>query len=376
MNFKKTAFILLIGLYCVVVAAGLAEVYIRLTADYWSLKKLRNRSIRYNPALFARHVFPRKTQSVLRKKDLEYFINKKGYRGSSFQEEKPPDQIRIMIYGGSAVFDIYASRKADWPHLVQTKLRQRGFENVRVINAGIPGHSSLDSFGRLWTEGFRFNPDYVLLYHGWNDLKYFRTSTPLLRHFKPLSAQKATRFGDIRLRPVNSLDAFLANHSQLYLRLRLAYLQWHYRTGTEGKTSEGPRSSELSSKAIDQFRLTIENFVDLAENTGATPILMTQARLVVPDNTAEQKKSIRYEFVGLTHDAIVKGYETMDRTLKSIARDNDVPLIEAGNSLNGKGSLFADHVHTVQRGSEKIAELTAVHLEKILNDHGKQTGTD
>ena len=51
------------------------------------------------------------------------------------------------MYGGSAAFDMMVSEGKDWPHLVQKKLRESGLANVEVINAGIMGHTALESVG-------------------------------------------------------------------------------------------------------------------------------------------------------------------------------------------------------------------------------------
>ena len=48
--------------------------------------------------------------------------------------------------------------------------------HVEVINAGIPGHTSGDSLGRLYTEIWQWKPDYVIMYEAWNDIKYFNQS--------------------------------------------------------------------------------------------------------------------------------------------------------------------------------------------------------
>jgi len=102
-------------------------------------------------------------------------INEKGYRGHNFETKKPDGVIRIMVYGGSAAFDTMVSDGKDWPSQVEAKLRESGFPQVEVVNAGIMGHTSLESVARLFTEGFVFQPDYVVIYNGWNDIKYLNS---------------------------------------------------------------------------------------------------------------------------------------------------------------------------------------------------------
>ena len=85
--------------------------------------------------------------------------------------------LRIIIYGGSAV----SRTEEDWPHRVENILKESGMKNVEIINACAPGHSSLDSFGKLFAEGHLFRPDYIIFYHAWNDIKYFGIERSILR---------------------------------------------------------------------------------------------------------------------------------------------------------------------------------------------------
>ena len=66
----------------------------------------------------------------------------------------------------------------DWPSRIQANLNRDGKATIEVINAGIPSLASFDSVGRLYTEGHLFNPDCVILYNAWNDIKYFSRELP------------------------------------------------------------------------------------------------------------------------------------------------------------------------------------------------------
>src|SRR5262249_19869413 len=112
-----------------------------------------------------------------------YFINSLGYRGSDFAIRKPKGITRILILGGSSVFDQNVKDSNpdegnDWPHLAERLLKKKGFENIEIINAGIPAHASFDSLGRLYSQLWVYEPDYILLYDAWNDIKLFGRLTP------------------------------------------------------------------------------------------------------------------------------------------------------------------------------------------------------
>lgn len=370
MNRKSVLQYLTITVVSVLVGLLLCEVYVRVTGEYWALYRFRERSLEYEPSLFARNVFPRRSQEAQRDPDVHYRINEHGFRGDSFPLSKPPGTLRVMIYGGSSVFDIYASYGEDWPHRVQRRLDGRIDREVQVINAGVPGSASFDSFGRFWAEGHRFDPDYVLVYHAWNDMKTFLTDQPLLRQFDPALRVKYIRLGDPRITYVNPVDRFLGRWSQLYLRLRLNYFQWKLNLGREGKNAsfdpERRREQAISTKAVRQFRFTLANFVEAVRNAGATPVLMTQARLVEASNTEAERNKIRYDVMNMVHPTIVRAYEHADRAIRAVSREKQVPLIDASSELTGRNNLYHDHVHVTDTGSRQLALFTADRLEALI----------
>ena len=288
-------------------------------------------------------------------------MNSLGYRGPEFQAEKPDGVFRVMIFGGSAVFDQEATLNEDWPRRVEGILRDRGLGSVEVINAGIPGHASFDSFGRLFAEGHRFEPDMVVLYNAWNDVKMFRREGPLLRELRPYDPS-----ADPRLAYRNALDAWMCRLSQLYVRLRARYYNWALNLGTEGVRTNRAVVSEFDDRAVRQYRLSAELFVDAAHNIGARPVLVTQARLISPDNSAEDRERIAYEMVGLDHQGLVAAMDATDATLHLVADRKDATLIDASSFLSGRPELFRDHVHLSPSGSAALAQVVADALSPLV----------
>lgn len=374
---KKIFFTLALTLAGGALALCVAEIFVRYTSSSTprTPEMLRNRTLEYAPSLFARHIFPRKELHASNEDDnnfVAYYINEKGYRGRNFSVVKPSGTIRIIFYGGSATFDVNLPEGQDWPHRVEAILRQSGYPQVEVINAGIPGHASWDSFGRLFSEGHLFKPDYVVSNNGWNDFRYFRTDEPLLRFFQPLS--QSSRNTDPRLNYRNRLDRVLCEHSQLYLRLRSRYIDWRLGIGSLGAVAKGPRSSEISEAALRQYRLNQLMFVDMAREIGAVPILMTEARLTVPDNSqAEQSRIDPYlDYVKLNRDGLLRAYSGIEGTLREISVEKNVDLIDASTNLNGRDELFSDVVHLTAEGSKELARATAERLMQILNANSRK----
>lgn len=159
---KRPVFVVIVIAGCFAMVFGIGELGVRLFVKNGDITPaiLQSRSVQYDPAIFARYVFKQEARTVEHifgsKKGVVWEINQQGYRGHNFETKKPDGVIRIVVYGGSAVFDMMVSEGKDWPHQVERKLRESGFPNVEIINAGIMGHTALESVGRLFTEGFVF----------------------------------------------------------------------------------------------------------------------------------------------------------------------------------------------------------------------------
>lgn len=379
----------LIGLFSSIISfctvALLGEAFVRLTRPYMTPDTLGDKSLDYQATVISRNAFPQRVQTGSQRHMAGIaLINSRGYRGQEFDVPKPSNTIRIVVLGGSAAFDIYADVGKDWPKLAEIQLHESGQSNVEIINAATPGHATWDSLGKLYGEIWMFEPDYIIVVHAWNDIKYFRwlsSDKSLLRGFPPLPVVP----GDpnrIVWNPftqyTGNADQFLSGHSQLYVRLRWRYMSW--RLGLLNRTIEGGGRLEdtehydeseyydsFSDWGIKQYKLNLRLIADTARDIGAEPIFLTQPRLVSEKNGPAERERIAYEGALLTHDALVRAFEETDDAILHAAQIEDVPVLDL-SSLNGKTGLYRDHVHTTARGSQIIAEAVANFLSKVLED--------
>lgn len=292
-----------------------------------------------------------------------YAINDRGTRGRSFLIPKPREVCRVVVLGGSSAFDPYATEGRDWPHLLEDTLRAGGFPNAEVINAGVPGHASFDSLGRLYAQLWIWEPDYLVFYHGWNDIKYWGAlgeGRPLIAQFAPLD-ENADPFQNYR----NVFDWLLAN-SQTYVKLRNAYFVWATSVGPEGRLPSGGLTASFGPAGPRQFRLINQLLVDAALNVGATPVLVTEASLVSANTSEPDRARIEYRYVGLTHDGLVRAYRVANDILRSVAIEKGAPFLDLARSLNGRSEWFADHVHTTETGSRVVAATVGEFLAERL----------
>ena len=359
--------IIAFNLALLVIILMVGELAVRLIFDHVpSPEEVRQASLEYEPSIFSRHVLAQKEKVANGVSGQKYYINELGYRGLPFKPDKPQGTIRIMMYGGSQVFDSAAPLGEDWPHRVGLFLRRVGFTQVEVINAGIPGQASFDSVGRLFAEGHLFRPDYVLLVNAWNDIKFFREKESLLRLVKPYNDRD-----DPRISYQGWVDSFLGRRSQIYLRLRRAWYRRKLNLGNEGINKSGPLKTEITEEALRQYKLNWETFVDMARNIGAEPVLITQPRLVTDSNTAEQRTRIMYGGPGLTHQALVRAFNRTDEIIREVAAEKGAILIDASAAMTGQDTYFWDHIHFLKPGSVEMSRIVAIGLAKHLSARTK-----
>ncbi len=304
-EFLKNILLALVSAFIAfLVLFAIGEVARRLKEPSWALSM----DVKYQPYVFARHIL-KPGERVAKSRnhpEWEYHINNHGYRGNNFSIEKPPGQVRLLFYGGSHVFDS-RSKPPSWPELAEKILHNRGYNQVEIINGGTPGHASPDSLGKFYSRGHFLQPDYVFLIHGWNDLKYFNVPVQF-----PLYSMHPYNPDDNKKKNYrNSIDRFLGEHSQLYFHLRTRFYSHLEDWESEGRRYRGRHFDTLDEKAVTQFELTVKQFVSLAREKNAVPVLVSQARLVADNNGPEEKNKISFNTLSLTYQGMVRGFRTI-----------------------------------------------------------------
>ena len=366
-------FPLLAALLMVSIGLVAAEVFTRALFRYNTPDTVRENTLQYASAVYARHLLvPNQRidvdaawglRAAQETSGREFHINALGYRGPDATPTKPPGRCRIVIVGGSAVFDTWATEGNDWPRLTEKRLHELGRRQVEVINAGIPGHSSADAAGRLYTQLWMYEPDFVLLYNAWNDIKYFSTLSPE----RPLIAETRSYAPaeDPFQRYRGTLD-WLLSSSQLYVKLRTRYFRTKYDVGSEGLQEGGDLADSFPEWGVEQYRIDLAAFVAAAHHAGAIPVMLTQATLAVSGASESDRERIAYEYVGLDHDTLVRAFDSCTESMRTIAKKEDVLLLDVAASLSGRSELFRDHVHATAEGSRALARLTADFLAPLV----------
>tara|TARA_R100001377_G_scaffold4891_1_gene2802 strand:- start:1035 stop:2108 length:1074 start_codon:yes stop_codon:yes gene_type:complete len=97
-------------------------------------------------------------------------INNFGHFGDDFVSKK--DKIRVMCLGASTTANNISDGEKDYnyPKLLEEYLNKNSDKDFEVLNCGIGGWTSVDILINFVLNLVKLSPDYIILYHGHNDL--------------------------------------------------------------------------------------------------------------------------------------------------------------------------------------------------------------
>jgi hypothetical protein len=95
-------------------------------------------------------------------------INQLGLRGPELRP-RPPGGARVLVLGDSVVAAFEVPYEQTFTALLETELTRRLGRDVQVLNAGVRGYGTDQSYLYYRERGRSLEPDVVLLYHSGND---------------------------------------------------------------------------------------------------------------------------------------------------------------------------------------------------------------
>ena len=289
-------------------------------------------------------------------------INSLGFRGPELQSSKPPNGLRIWCIGGSTTFDIFSSNdESTWPAQTRQHLQFR-FPDLVVeeLNAGIPGEvleGNLSDFERLQAQ---VRPDYVIIYHGPNDLRQL-LSTNLFSATPPSPVAKAHTLGP----PDGAMRSLLNRKDIALVRVTRRLLQ-----------QQQPLDGSWKDRGVtpEQWNLLqnrLEQFIRKAKQANVVPVLVSHALRAQKGDTGELAKERVAEAAQLLRlypDAVINTFEQYNAMLATLAQKHRIPFADARGAVGPESRNWGDATHFRPPGSllaaQVIAEEIALHRER------------
>ncbi|UCH20945.1 MAG: hypothetical protein JSU83_20885 [Deltaproteobacteria bacterium] len=308
-------------------------------------------------------------------------VNKYGFLtdGQPLSYQKSSNEIRIATIGASTTANINLPFEQNWPgylgNLLQHELPDK---KVTIINAGVPGFDTAQSIGNLALRVMPFEPDIVIIYHLYNDLKAVRNNDS----FRP-------DYSHIHRKPFGfyqqpSLLVQCLNYSMMYVRLRnkLREIKKDQIKLEKRKKllQQTGRLAEIPEQAVKTFEQHIRCLVFIANAGGANVILSSFATLhnpaldysdkkMLPKLTRLQKKEM-FSLVnftpGLTLEAVFRGFKSYNRVLKEVAALDKTGWVDNASLIPHEDRYFVDRVHFSKEGAALMANNFVPMILEIL----------
>jgi lysophospholipase L1-like esterase len=245
-------------------------------------------------------------------------INARGLRGA--EPATPRPARRILCLGDSITFGYGVGDDETYPAALGRALAARG---VEVVNGGVTGYTSHQSWKLLQRVGPALRPDVVTVCIGWND----RTRRA-----------GSDRDYERRLRWASRAEGLADN---LFLDRALSSLYAGARVAGASMPREIPRVDPV------HYRENLAGIVRDAQALGARPV-----------------------FIALPHRSRFEGPPldpAYPQALRESAAAFNVPLVEAGvlgdaAPSGGNDAFFIDSLHLSPAGADEMARVLAAHL--------------
>jgi lysophospholipase L1-like esterase len=366
---SRLGFVLvLVGVLGVLPAVSL-EIYLRAYEEPLDLWDMTGRAMGANPIkdwgqVDAYSAYRGRTGSY----GIGKTINSHGFVSTpELTVAKPANTLRLVFLGGSSTAGT-GNDLADgdtWPWHVAEELKAAMPEGQQLefINAALGGYCTFETFGRLWSRLRAYEPDVIVMYHGWNEMYYFDLTDPE-RFVEWKTLPDGSWSLDRKRSKSKQFEPWwadhLGRHSQLFIRLRLRLAAW---VGSLRGEIGGQKElkTDFGRPGLEVFRFNLKLIQHACELMGADLFVAKQATLIVPDLSDEERARCRYEYHGFDHDAHVAAYQGLYDVI-----DEEVPADRVIDitSLSGRPEVFADHVHPTVGGARRIAALMADALSE------------
>jgi lysophospholipase L1-like esterase len=108
---------------------------------------------------------------------VQFDTNSKGLRDREFSYEKPPGKLRIMMLGDSFTVGWGAKFDETFAKRIERMYADRGIQ-AEAINTGVGNYNTIQEVQYYLTEGYKYNPDIVVLNFTFNDAEPVPASSP------------------------------------------------------------------------------------------------------------------------------------------------------------------------------------------------------
>ena len=290
-----------------------------------------------------------------------------GYVGKRLlAPRKKTGTFRIYIVGGSTVEGLgpLGDPESHWPARLEKLLNSAQLpQSVEIINAGVAGYTSVESFVEFSLRGLALQPDLLLIYHNINDAWIAQMADGFKTDYSHVRKQKVWKNSWIHQTP--NLPFWFS-----YQLLRGIFLQKVARhSSLIHQISDPPFSSEepYDVRRVDCFANHIRNLIAVAQSREIPSVVIRwEMDPETPGWTPaffEQKNSV------YLRNKLKRYIAANNQALRKTSKTTGVDYLDLGRF---SPHHFSDLIHFNEAGLAEMAARMNKHLMKILQTRMKK----
>ncbi len=358
-----------LSLFVVIIIAELIFLFLYRFAsgnNYQFIKKIDFKKIAYEPHPYVPFILKKNFKKIHGASVNYYPLNKHlkfpelisnnigYYNGENGDRDvlipKPKNMIRINCLGGSTTGNYIKDENGNcsYPLELEKILKKKFKKEIEVNNFGQGGYNSADLLVRFSLQTFDTKPDYVIIYHAYNDIRAYLSpnfSSDYLHSRKNLGEVIWKFYLGSKLPsiPINFMN-YLSNKFLFPIDVRSTLL--------EVIEKEKVSIDQDYSQGLQTYKRNIQHIIDLCKNNNIKVILSTFCYYLYEDIKDDPLHRLYQEIVSQENEV-----------MKKLSEKNKLTLVDASNLIQRIDANFVDSAHLTPNGMRLLAECLAEKIE-------------
>jgi lysophospholipase L1-like esterase len=258
-------------------------------------------------------------------------------------------QVRIACLGASTTGN-YISERGEifsYPSELEKYLTTRE-NDFQVINCASGGHNSAELLIRFVLQVIDLKPDYIIIYHGYNDIRSYLTPG-----IKSDYSHSRRSIGEVywKYYLANAIPTFGLSILNFLIRKHLVS---NVRNSLLDQVSKG--AVDLSANpaiGLELYRRNLQTVIFLAKSYNIEVILSTFCHYLHKEIQKDETHVKYHEIVGQENEII-----------RELAKINEVRLVDNAVNFQYRDDLFVDSIHFTPKGMKRLAKSFLEIIEK------------
>ena len=284
------------------------------------------------------------------------YHNSLSYRNDEFSLEKPSGVYRIVALGGSSTYDVrIEDNAATFTAQLQRLLKEDyGYQNVEVINAGVPGYNSWEILVNLEFRVLDLDPDLVIIYEGTNDV-HARLVEPSAYRGDDLGRRQVWRVPPVALWEHSAFLRILSRMMNVTRQVSIddfvsspTYYSWPFEFRLDEDGADPTKILEKNPPIY--FQRNLENMIAIAKEHGVEVLFATWAHSPYLNDYASK-------------DYYQQGFQENNEVVIEVAKRHHIPLFDFAEVMPQDARYWADGRHVNETGALEKAGLFAEFID-------------